>query len=116
MAQKDYERAARIVLGIKTGVHAPLCAWQTREAFVGFFAGRAEFDADTFREMCGDIAKSYRPILDRSMLTKDELVHQEMYSNNWIAQYKGPNGWIELASSPFCSENDAVRALINSRE
>lgn len=61
MIKKDYIKAAGIVSGIKTGVNAPLCAWQVREAFVVFFAGdNPRFDADKFREACGEIPNQYK--------------------------------------------------------
>ena len=62
MTRKDYIRAAAIVSGIGTGKHAPMLAWQTREAFVTLFAGdNPRFDADRFREACGPVAKLYTP-------------------------------------------------------
>lgn len=69
MTKKDYIRAAKIVSGIGThGPHTPitaLCAWQTREAFVVFFAGdNPKFDENKFRDACGETAKQYRPPQD----------------------------------------------------
>lgn len=65
MTKKDYIRAAKIVSGIKTGPLAPLCAWQTREAFVVLFAGdNPRFDENKFRDACGETAKQYRPPQD----------------------------------------------------
>lgn len=63
--RKDYVRAANIVAGIKTGPHAPLCAWQAREAFVQFFSGdNPQFDVNKFREACGEIAKEHACVVD----------------------------------------------------
>jgi hypothetical protein len=55
MTKKDYIRAANIVQGIKSGEHAPMLAWQAREAFVVLFAENPRFDAAKFRKACGPI-------------------------------------------------------------